>query len=127
MLIQAIQTVLLLVGVALLGIMLYFVAANDVSSAHPAIEYKDFVSILLTSLGVMIAIAAVIAALAAIWGFSVLREEVRRAAMLTARKETRKIVPTLVSDQLEFERQGKETMADKIAEEYGKEAKDGRR
>ena len=52
-------------------------------NAPQAIEYKDFVAILLTSLGVMIAIATILIAALAIWGFEALKEEARKTARET--------------------------------------------
>lgn len=45
-----------------------------------AIEYKDFISIVLTALAVIIAALTVFVAVAAIWGFTALREEARATA-----------------------------------------------
>ena len=50
-------------------------------SASATVEYKDFVSIILTALGVMIAILAAIFAIAAIWGWGTLEREVLKAAV----------------------------------------------
>jgi hypothetical protein len=96
---------------------------------HPVIEYKDFVSILLTALGVMIAVAAVAAALGAVWGFEFLRREMNRiareTAIETAKKEVQTIVPGLVDEALAFSEQGKKVKADEVAQEYGREVGDG--
>lgn len=121
MIIRAIQITSWCFLSALMIVILWLVARGELSVEHPTIEYKDFVAILLTAIGVMIAIAAVVAALGAIWGFGVLRAEVKKAATEAARKETRKIVPGLVAEAVEFGKQGRETQADKVAEEYGKE------
>lgn len=110
----------------MLGMFLFVATSDSISSEHPNIEYKDFVSILLTALAVMIAIAAVIAALAAIWGFAVLREEVSKAASSAARSETRKIVPGLVEEAMAFAQFGRESRGDEVADEYGKEVGDDR-
>jgi hypothetical protein len=105
---------------ALLIMNLYFLASGDVSNAHPAIEYKDFVTILLTALGVMI----VVAAIAAVWGFAILKEEARSFARETALNETRAIVPRLVDEAFTFAREAEEVPGDDVAEEYGREGDD---
>jgi uncharacterized membrane protein YcjF (UPF0283 family) len=121
---RSIQTVLLLIGLVMLGFFLFVASSDSISSAHPTIEYKDFVSILLTALAVMIAIAAVIAALAAIWGFAVLREEASKSAAEAARDETRKIIPRLVKEAMDFAKAASESRGDEVADEYGKEVGD---
>jgi hypothetical protein len=99
----------------------------------PVVEYKDFVSILLTSLGVMIAVAAVAAAFAAIWGFEFMRREVVKAAIERAEKVAKEtatqvaqtkideIVPGLVEKTAKIDREISGPRADKIAEEFRKE------
>ena len=49
------------------------------------IEYKDFISILLTGLAVMIAVATILVAAGAIWGFEFLRKETTQTAEREAR------------------------------------------
>jgi hypothetical protein len=51
-----------------------------------ALEYKDFISILLTGLAVMIATGTVMLAAAALWGFDVIRKEAKASAEAEARK-----------------------------------------
>jgi hypothetical protein len=53
---------------------------------HEGIEYKDFISILLTALGVLIASLAGILALGAIWGYGALKEEMTRVSEAESRK-----------------------------------------
>jgi hypothetical protein len=104
----------------------YFIGASGrAPDEHPPFEYKDFVSILLTALGVMIAVAAVAAAIAAVWGFEFLRREMSRiardTAIETATAEVQKIVPGLVEEAIDFAEQGQTVAGDKVAEEYGRE------
>jgi hypothetical protein len=109
-------------------LILHFIAHGDLSKpAAPLIEYKDFVTILLTALGVMIAVAAIAAAFAAIWGFEFLRRETRESAEKAARLQTEAMLPTLlpnlVQQQVQFELQGVKTSGDEIAAEMSKEDK----
>jgi hypothetical protein len=96
---------------------------------HPVVEYKDFVSILLTAIAVMIGVAAVFAAFAAIWGFDLLRREIVKTATEAAERaaaaRVNELVPGLVDKAIEFEREVPGTEADKIAEEFGKEKGNG--
>jgi NADH:ubiquinone oxidoreductase subunit 4 (subunit M) len=91
----------------------------------PVVEYKDFVSILLTALGVMIALGAVLAALAAIYGFETIRKEAVHAAEQTAARvaesKVNEIVPRLVEQVAKIDREVSGTQADQIAEEIDKE------
>ena len=107
----------------------YVISGSPASGAHPTVEYKDFVSILLTALGVMIALAAVAAALAAVWGFEFLRKEMHKIAAETAadvaKKEVQAIVPGLVEETSAFAREAQRLPADAVAEEYGREVRDG--
>ena len=50
------------------------------------IEYKDFISILLTGLAVMIAVATIILAAAAVWGFEAIRKDAKASAEIVARE-----------------------------------------
>jgi len=50
------------------------------------IEYKDFISILLTGLAVMIAVATIMLAAAAVWGFEAIRKEAKASAENVARE-----------------------------------------
>ncbi len=118
--------VLFICSVAVL--ILYLVAHGDLTAAHaPVVEYKDFVTILLTALAVMISVAAFLGALAAVWGFSVLKDESRVAAKLAAeamaKARVEAMVPLLVEEAMSFHSKGAATKADEIAEEYGKEVK----
>jgi hypothetical protein len=109
------------------------IAGRGPSAGNPVVEYKDFVSILLTALGVMIAVGAVVAAVGAFYGFEVLRREVVHAAAEAARKAAEstatqvaqtkvdEIVPGLVEKSMKIDRQVTATEADKIAKEFGKE------
>jgi hypothetical protein len=90
-----------------------------------AVEFKDFASILLTAVAVMFAIATVVIALAAIWGFSQLKDEAakvaRDVASTVAKARAEEIVPGVVEQALNFDKQAVSAVdADKIAQEYGK-------
>lgn len=56
----------------------------SIGNSHD-LEYKDFISMLLTALGVLIAVMATTFAIAAIWGYGALREEVIKASKAEAR------------------------------------------
>jgi Na+-transporting methylmalonyl-CoA/oxaloacetate decarboxylase gamma subunit len=73
---------------------LFFIFHGGTPLAGP-LEYKDFISIILTALGVMIAILALGLAVAAVWGFSELKRAVRRTARRTAEAELASTVPPL--------------------------------
>lgn len=60
------------------------------------IEYKDFISILLTALGVLMTVLAIFLAVLAVWGFNTLRDEARRVAWEAAEREA-KIVAAAVA------------------------------
>jgi hypothetical protein len=55
------------------------------------IEYKDFISILLTGLAVMMAVGTIMIAAAAVWGFEAIRKEVRISADAVARETATRI------------------------------------
>jgi hypothetical protein len=119
----------------------HFVAHGDLEKpAAPIVEYKDFVTILLTCLGVMIAVATVFAAVAAVWGFDLLRRETQAHAETSAKASAEKIahdrieamLPSLVERAVRFEfemqgsqgssgQQGLDDQADQIADEIAKD------
>jgi hypothetical protein len=55
------------------------------------IEYKDFISILLTGLAVMLAVGTIMIAAAAVWGFEAIRKEVRISADAVARETSMRV------------------------------------
>jgi hypothetical protein len=55
------------------------------------LEYKDFVTILLTVLAVMIAVATIMLAAAAVWGFEAIRKEAKASAEIEARSIAAKV------------------------------------
>jgi hypothetical protein len=97
------------------------------------VEYKDFVTILLTALAVMIAVGTIMAAFAAIYGFDLLRKELVKASAETAAKvaaeqaekiaraRVDELVPGLVDQTVRFEREVPAEAANEIAKEFGKE------
>jgi predicted RNase H-like nuclease len=125
MLLRAFQIVGWCFVVALALVAAFALAGNGITSDHPVVEYKDFVSILLTAIAVMIGIGAVAAAFAAIWGFELLRREIVKAAAEIAAKAAEEkideVVPGLVEKALKFDREVPGPEADKIAREFGKE------
>jgi hypothetical protein len=100
-------------------------AVDGPAGERPIVEYKDYVSILLTALAVMIAVATIIAAFGGFWGFEVLRKELVKTAAETSTKvaeaKIAEVVPGLVEKALKFDREVPAAEADQIAEEYGKE------
>jgi hypothetical protein len=71
------------------------------------LEYKDLIAIILSALGVMIAILAALVAIAAVWGFKQIQSDVTEAARNMARQiaetEARKVAEqtaTRVSTEL---------------------------
>jgi hypothetical protein len=79
---------LIIFNVSLGILVLYFLARGYQPAPKDAqtIEYKDFISILLTGLAVMIAVATVFLAAAAIWGFEAIRREAKASAEIEARE-----------------------------------------
>jgi hypothetical protein len=110
-------------------LILHFVGHGDLERpSAPLIEYKDFVSILLMALGVMIAIATIFAAIGAFWGFDLLKRETQASAEKIARERIEAMLPGLVVRAVRFEMQGQEGLAqpsvdvsaDQIADEIAK-------
>jgi hypothetical protein len=108
---------------------------GELTAEHGAVvEYKDFISILLTAIAVMIAIATVVSAIAAVWGYGVIREELNRTVARIAGDRAEEIargridvmVPRLVAAQMAFEKQGTGTRGDEVAEEVSKEVDGGK-
>lgn len=117
----------------------HFIARGDLSKPDgPIVEYKDFVTILLTCLAVMIAVATIFAAVAAVWGFDFLKRETQAHAEAAAHVSAEKIaserieaiLPGLVEQAVRFQmQQGSNTssgqnnsndQADQIADEVAK-------
>jgi hypothetical protein len=101
MAIRAINVFLFLFNIAITTLLIYFLWSNRWPPIKEAdgIEYKDFISILLTALGVMIAAATILIATAAIWGFAVLREEARSSAERTAAKVAREVAESVTASE----------------------------
>src|SRR6202034_452067 len=83
---RAVQTIGWCFAIAVALVALFLALQKGPAGPQPLVEYKDFVSILLTAIAVMIAVGAVIAAFAAIWGFDLLRREIVKTATDTATK-----------------------------------------
>jgi hypothetical protein len=85
------QLVFLLVGIVItltgwIFAGLFYFKPSLSLGASQEVEYKDFISILLTALAVMIAILATTFAIAAVWGYAALKEEVVKASKAEARE-----------------------------------------
>ena len=74
----------------LMVIVIYLLSPHSPNARAHEIEYKDFISILLTGLAVMVAVATVLLAAAAIWAFEFIRREACAAAILEAKKVAEK-------------------------------------
>jgi hypothetical protein len=104
---------LVLCNVALGILVLYFLSRGyqPPPKASQTIEYKDFISILLTGLAVMIAVMTVFLAAAAIWGY----ERIRRDVLVAAEVEARKVataVSTVVATRTARETPPSDTSAE---------------
>jgi heme/copper-type cytochrome/quinol oxidase subunit 2 len=117
--------ILVCFNIALGILVLYFLARGYQPPPKEAqtIEYKDFISILLTGLAVMIAVGTIMIAAAAVWGFEAIRREAKASAEVEARKTattvatavaTRTARETLPSDTSATEA---EALVDALAEE----------
>jgi hypothetical protein len=134
MLWRSIKIVGTLINVAVWVVAIYFLFSR---SAHqrwfgfpsvgegPSVEYKDFVSILLTVLAVMIGVAAFIVALVAIWGIAegrkMLESIARDIAEQAAIKRVNDLVPRMVDEALAFDQSQpdvEESNGNRIAEAY---------
>jgi hypothetical protein len=84
---------LIVFNVALGILVLYFLMRGYRPPPKDAqtIEYKDFISILLTGLAVMMAVGTIMIAAAAVWGFEAIRKEVRVSADAVARETATRI------------------------------------
>jgi hypothetical protein len=77
-----------LFNVALFAILVWVVGRGhwQLPTGPSAIEYKDFIAILLTGIALMVALLALVAAGAAVWGFENIRKEAARVAKKEARR-----------------------------------------
>jgi len=66
----------------------------------PSVDYKDFVSILLTGLGLMIGIGAFFIAIVAVWGYKEAKDLVVRTAEERAKAEVVEQIPRLLAPEL---------------------------
>lgn len=71
---------LLAANLVLFAWILSIIARQDVSPGNSGIVYQDLISILLTALGVILAIVTLFIAGLAIWGYSALRNGAERIA-----------------------------------------------
>jgi heme/copper-type cytochrome/quinol oxidase subunit 2 len=120
------QLVFLLVGIVItltgwIFAGLFYFKPSLSLGASQEVEYKDFISILLTALAVMIAILATTFAIAAVWGYAAVKAskaEAREAAQVEARS-TADVVATRVAREL-----AQQTLPGEAAtgEDYGRAA-----
>jgi pheromone shutdown protein TraB len=134
---RAFQVFVYCLVVAFVGMTLWLFINGELSAQSPKLEYKDFVSILLTGIAVMIAVATVVAAMGALWGYVIIRDEIKRTvekvatdraeviakkrAEEVARERVDTLVPSLVNEMIYFMQQGEPSKSDEIADEYGRE------
>lgn len=89
---RGVQVFFGILNAAILAFFLYWLAHNGWRSPDSTgIEYKDLVAILLTALGVMIAVLTLFLAVAAIWGYAQLKEEAKRKAKEKARQKATEV------------------------------------
>ncbi|MBN9018761.1 MAG: hypothetical protein J0H11_15210 [Rhizobiales bacterium] len=101
-----------------LGIVVIYLMFNERFTMAPvqAIEYKDFIAILLTALGVMIALGAFIVALLAVWGYREGKQMVIDAAVNAAIERVDEVLPGLFAAQMDVLRSSVDpSLADQIA------------
>lgn len=121
------RMMLLIFNLAFAILALYFIYQGGVKTeASQGLEYKDFVSILLTGLSVMIAIGAAFIAVLAIWSYNHFRELSKESAERKTKdlfEEWRsKEAPLLVSQHVNLlygasvNKEGEQTAADKMGE-----------
>ena len=88
----------------------------DSGKDSEGVEYKDLVVIILTALGVMIAVATIVLAALAIWGFSTLREEAsriaREVAPAAAREAAEPVAARTATDYLQMRGFGEQGFSD---------------
>lgn len=75
------------VAVISIGIFLFYKGGWTLTPGDPAIEYKDFISIVLTALSLMVTILGAFIAILAVFGFNEIRKEARRIATRIAKAE----------------------------------------
>jgi hypothetical protein len=126
-----------IIAVGLITLYVFFIGDLTTEREHGVVEYKDFVTILLTAVAVMIAVATVIVALMAVFGYTILRDEMnrtaakiaedkaseiaRRRAEEVARERTDAMVPALVAQAVRFQGLEEGIPGDEVAAEIGRE------
>lgn len=76
-----------------------FPGMQQAATSH-VIDYKDYVSILLTAIGVMIAILTLFLAIAAIWGYAQIKNEATRWAQKTATKSAKETAERIIPQEV---------------------------
>jgi uncharacterized membrane protein YidH (DUF202 family) len=105
--IRAGQIGLLVFNISFAVMALYFIFKGGTKTdASSGLEYKDFVSIMLTALSVMIALGAIFVAILAIWSYNNFKALVEQAAEKKAQECVgswlEKEAPGVVREQLGF-------------------------
>jgi uncharacterized membrane protein len=99
------QILIGIVNAALIVVWLYskggfYLKASEQQAVGTPLDYNNFVPILLTAIGVMIAVLTVFLAIAAVWGYTQIKDETTKTAKETAKEtakvEARKLVPAEV-------------------------------
>ena len=88
-------------AVLVLGVCMIWQGYWQPTVGASSIEYKDFVSILLTALGIMIAILTAVIAVAAIWGFENIRSLAVKASVAESVKQSEAAALKAVNSFLE--------------------------
>ncbi len=84
---RVLQIVFAVLNLGLVVLVVFWILKSPATAlSSPSLEYKDFVSILLTAIGVMIAVLTIFLAVVALWGYAQLKEEARRVADDVARE-----------------------------------------
>lgn len=71
-------------AIILTGAFLFYKGGWSLGPGSPPIEYKDFISIVLTALSLLVTILGAFIAILAVFGFSEIRKEARRIAKIEA-------------------------------------------
>ena len=96
------NAMLLAVNAVLLIVAIAYIVTRGIAAPPTGWDYKDLITILLTVLGAILAALAIFIGIAAVWGYSVLRQaaEEKAAAVADAKAaEIAEVVATRVANQ----------------------------
>jgi hypothetical protein len=79
----------ILVGIALLFALLYFAAST---AQNHQITFDTYISVMLTALGVMLAVLAIGTGIAAIWGYQQIKTAAETAAAIAVNERVNKLL-----------------------------------